>query len=105
MKKPFGTTLNELMQNRKLSSRALAELLGVPYRTVQEWIGPGNRIPRDPGVLKKLAEHFQCSVHYLLFGVEDPNSILSEILDKSEIHTGLYEITIKRVKTRGNNKP
>ena len=96
----FGKNLSELMKTRNLSGRKLAEDLMVPYRTVQEWIGPGSRMPRDSENIRKLAEYFQCSTHFLLFGVEDPRSLIGEILDKTEIHTGLYEITIRKVSAR-----
>jgi hypothetical protein len=59
-------------------------------------------MPRDPQVLKKLAEYFDCSVYFLLFGEEDPKSLIGEILEKTEIHTGIYEISIKKVKTKKN---
>jgi hypothetical protein len=63
-------------------------------------MGSDARMPRDPSVLKKLSEFFDCSVHFLLFGTEDPKSLIGEILDKTEIHTGMYEITVKRIKTK-----
>ena len=50
---------------------------------------------------EKLAEYFDCSVYFLLFGEEDPKSLIGEILEKTEIHTGMYETSIKKVKTKG----
>ena len=96
----FGENLQKLMSERNLSGRDLAKQLRIPYKTLQDWIGPGARMPRDPEILKKLAKYFNRSVHWILFGEEDPHNLISEILEKSEIHTGLYEITVKRVKTR-----
>jgi transcriptional regulator with XRE-family HTH domain len=100
MKRNFGDILHALMKERKISGRSLAKELDVPYKTLQEWLGPGARMPRDPEVLKKVSDYFRVSVHYLLFGVEDQRSLIGEILDKTEIHTGLYEITVKRVSPR-----
>jgi transcriptional regulator with XRE-family HTH domain len=100
MKRNFGDILHALMKERKISGRSLAKELDVPYKTLQEWLGPGARMPRDPEVLKKVSDYFRVSVHYLLFGVEDQRSLIGEILDKTEIHTGLYEITVKRVGPR-----
>ena len=98
MSKMFGTTLKQLMNERNLSAAQVAKGINCPAKTVQEWLGPNGRVPRDLEVLKRLAEFFKCSTHFILFGEEDPRSVISEILDKTEIHTGLYEITIKKVK-------
>jgi transcriptional regulator with XRE-family HTH domain len=86
------------MKQKRVSARALAKDLGLSAKTVQEWVGPGGRMPRNATHLRALSEYFDTSVHYLLFGEDDPKSALGAILDKTEIHTGLYEITIKKVK-------
>ncbi|MEN0059634.1 MAG: helix-turn-helix transcriptional regulator [Bdellovibrio sp.] len=99
MSKSFGEVLKQLMSERNLSVSQLAKAINCPSKTVQEWLGPHGRVPRDLEVLKRLAQHFNCSTHSLLFGEEDPRGILGDILEKTEIHTGLYEITIKKVKT------
>ena len=41
------------------------------------------------------------SVHYLLYGEEDPKSIIGELLEKAEIMTGLFEITVKKISKKG----
>lgn len=87
------------MTENNLSAKALARKLDVPYNTLQEWLS-SKRIPRNPESLKKIAQCFNVSVHYILFGEEDPVSLVANILDKTEIHTGLYEITIKKVRTK-----
>lgn len=93
----FGENLQRLMQKRNLTGRALARELDLPYKTVQEWVGPSGRIPRDPDTLKRVAQFFDCSIHFLLFGEEDPKLNLTNWLEKTVIHSGLYEITIKKV--------
>jgi transcriptional regulator with XRE-family HTH domain len=93
----FGEILESLMKKRKLTIRALAAQLDISPKTVQEWIGKGGRMPRNPDIIKRLAKSFDISVHYLLFGEEDEIGSLKDIFESSEIHTGLYEITIKKV--------
>lgn len=100
MKKEFGQNLQALMKEHRLSGRALAKEIGVSYKTLNEWCGPGGRMPRAPATLKLLADYFKVSIHYLLFGKEDERSLIGEILDKTELHTGMYEITVRKVKTR-----
>ncbi len=98
--KKFGDVLQHLMEQKNLSARELASRLGFPAKTVNEWVGKGGRMPRNPDHLKKLADFFQVSLHQLLFGEDDPRSLLSEVLNKTEIHTGLYEISIKRIEPK-----
>jgi transcriptional regulator with XRE-family HTH domain len=98
--KCFGEILEILMADKRISISTLAKDLKVPSRTVQEWIGKAGRVPRNLESIKKLAEYFDVSVHYLLFGEEDPRSLIDNILEKTAIHTGMYEITIKKVKPK-----
>ena len=98
--KSFGENLEALMKEKRFSVSALAKELELPSKTVHEWVGKGGRMPRNPDVLKRLSEVFGTSVHHILFGVEDPKSGLGVLLESSEIHTGLYEITIKKVNSR-----
>lgn len=97
MAKSFGENLEKLMSERRFSVSALAKHLAIPSKTVHEWVGKGGRMPRNPDVLKKIAMILDVSIHFLLYGDEDPKSSITQILEKSEIHTGLYEITIKKV--------
>ena len=103
MGQTFGENLKRLMIEKNLSAPKLAKAINCPPKTVQEWLGPHGRVPRDLDALKKLAEYFECSTHSLLFGEEDPRSPFAEILEKTEIHCGLYEISIKKV-NRGGQK-
>jgi len=103
MGRVFGNNLMELIKARNLSVAQLAAELKQSRKTVQEWV-TNSRIPRDPLVLKALSERLQVSVHYLLYGYEDSQDLIATILEKTEIHSGLYEISIKRVTTRKGDK-
>jgi transcriptional regulator with XRE-family HTH domain len=96
----FGNNLKSLMASRGVSASKVAKAIGVSPKTIHEWLGNDGRVPRDLNVIRKLAEYFGCSTHFLLFAEEDPRSFLGEILSKTEIHSGLYEISIKRVTTK-----
>jgi transcriptional regulator with XRE-family HTH domain len=98
----FGENLENLMADKNVSISKLAKDIDVSAKTVQEWVGKTGRVPRNLDSIKKLSEYFDVSVHFLLFGEEDNRNIINDILEKTEIHTGLYEITIKKVKH--NNK-
>src|ERR1700692_4880246 len=100
MSNMFGAGLKKMMVERNLSVSKLAKAINCPTKTVQEWLGPHGRIPRDLNVIKRLSEYFNCSTHTLLFGEADPRGVIHEILEKTEIHTGVYEVTIKKVKAQ-----
>lgn len=101
MSKTFGEHLKLLMEQRNLSAAKLGKVIGCNPKTILEWTDKGGRMPRDPKHIKALAEYFNVSVHALLYGEEDPRSSINSILEKSEIHTGTYELTIKRVNVKG----
>lgn len=100
----FGATLERLLKERRITQKELSKAIGVSPKSLSEWVGKGGRIPRSPNQLKALANFFGVSVHYLLFGEDDPQTIVENIFEKTDIHTGLYQITIKKVVPRTPNK-
>lgn len=99
-KASFGKTLERLLKQNNLSGRQFAKEIGVNQKTANSWIGVGGTFPSDPMVIKKISERFNISVHELIYGEPDPKNMISELLQKSEIHTGLYEITIRKVNVK-----
>lgn len=95
MSKTFSSNLKQLMKSRNLSAGELSKAIDIPSKTIQEWLN--DRMPRNPEAIKKIANYFNCSTHFVLFGEEDPKSMLSDLLNKTEIHSGLYQITISKV--------
>ena len=98
--KNFGEVLEGLIDSRGISIAALARKTDINPKTLSEYVGKDGRFPSSPDVLTKLAAFFRCSVHELLTGEPDPNSVIGSILEKAEIHTGLYEVTVKKVKLK-----
>lgn len=96
----FGKTLESLINRHNLSVRQFAQKIGVSPKTVNEWVGKSGRFPGNPDSLKKIADLFDITIHELIYGEPDPREFLGSILEKTEIHTGLYEVTIKKVKVR-----
>lgn len=98
--KSFGEVLEKLMKDKRISTRELASAVGVPSKTVPEWIGRYGKTPRNTEIIKKLSNYFDVSTHYFLFGEEDPKNIINDFIDKTEISSGFHEITIKKVKQK-----
>jgi transcriptional regulator with XRE-family HTH domain len=100
MARSFGENLETLMREKRFSVSVIAKELSMPAKTVHEWVGKDGRMPRNPDVLKRLADLLNVTVYFLLYGEEDPRSPLNHFLEKTEIHTGMYEITIKKVNSK-----
>lgn len=97
--KPFSLNLQELAKARNLTARQVAVDLKLPQKTVSEWFN-GSRSPRDPKHYKVLADYFGVSVHRIMYGTEDDRSMVSEIIQKLDVFSGVFEINVKRVRLR-----
>lgn len=93
----FGKNLETLINKKNMSIRQFAQAIDVSPKTAQEWVGKEGRFPSSPEIIKKIADLFEVTVHELLYGAPDPRELISSILEKTEIHTGLYEITVKKI--------
>ena len=91
----ISETLQRLLKNNNMTLRRLSKESGIPLSSISEW-KKNNRNPNAED-LAKVAEVFDCSIHYLLFGDEDPAEPIQKIL-KEEFFKGTFEITLKRVK-------
>lgn len=94
------TRLRELRKEKGLSQQALANELGVHYRTLQNWEDGTSNI--KPEKAKKLADYFGVSVGYLL-GYDDNDfekqiriDVLNNVLNKLyQTHDLLLETASK----------
>ena len=96
----FAKNLEKMMKEKRVSLRVLSAAIDVPAKTIHGWIsGSGNALPRNADVLKRLADYFNVSTHFLIFGEEDGRGLVESILESTEIHTGVYRVTIEKIKT------
>ena len=61
----FGERLRELREERNVTQKTLAGVLGVSARMVS-FYESGAHFPRDEGILLRLAGYFEVSTDYLL---------------------------------------
>ncbi|POB13868.1 helix-turn-helix transcriptional regulator [Halobacteriovorax sp. DA5] len=85
--------LRELINEYDITVASLARKSGVPKTNLNNWLNGGS-----PNIeqVQKVADFFDVSFEYLAFGKKQSHS-LDDLLDKVELHTGLYEISIKKV--------
>ena len=65
----FGEKLRKARKDKKLSQSDLAELVGVHYRTIQNW-EKGHRKPGNFQLLKKLADALSVPAEFLCSDVD-----------------------------------
>lgn len=94
----FAKTLKTLIRQQATTTGELAKEINVSPKTISDWLT--GRTPRDLDAVKRCARALGVSVHFLLYGDEDQKNLIGEILEKSELHTGLYEITVRRVTSK-----
>jgi transcriptional regulator with XRE-family HTH domain len=92
-----GDVLKQIIEERRLTVKEISKGAGIPASTLAEWLN--NRTPRDPEKVRQLAKFLGITTHFLLFGVEDAEEPLQKIL-KEDLFSGIFEINIKRVKTK-----
>lgn len=85
--------LKKILEDKELSISELARKTNVPKSTLVTWLA--GRTP-DLIQLDKVAQYLGTNIDAIAFGRKQED-VLSEIMQKVEIHTGLYEITVKKV--------
>lgn len=93
----FGLGLEQMILKKFKTISAFAKVTGINKKTIDGWIGTGARFPSRPEYIKSMAEALNVSVHELLYGCMDNREPLAAIFEKTEIHTGTYELTIKKI--------
>lgn len=93
----FGENLERMILKKFRSISAFAKKTEINKKTLEGWMGKGARFPSKAEYIKSMADALDVSVHELMFGRLDEREPLAAIFEKTEIHTGLYEISIKRV--------
>lgn len=96
----FAKTLIALMAENKLRVREAARIAGVGASTIVAW--RAGSAPTDFFAVKKLANHFNVSLSFLLIGSEEsridhPPSITEVFEDGGAIFDGFAKITIQRL--------
>lgn len=102
-KNEFGERLEKLCKERGIAVNELARRISISSKTVHEWVGTSGRLPRNPQHLKALSQFFSVSVDFLLFG-EENQITLDGLISKTDLHTGLYEISIRRVSPKDDGE-
>lgn len=93
--KAFGDNLNGVIKAKRYSLKEVSEATSIPRSTLAEWVQ--GRSPQLGPELLKLSSFLGVSLEYLMTGKEDSTNAVETLLRKAEIHTGRYEITIRKI--------
>ena len=88
--------LPRLMREKGISLTKLAAVSGVPKSTIHSW---ETQTAVNISQLKKVATVLNVSIHYLVFGEQDPCEAPMEELLK-EIFTGDVRVTLHRIERK-----
>ncbi len=85
--------LERLLKEHRLSLSQLAIETKIPKSNLAKWAAGAN-----PNImqLEKVASYFNITIDELVFN-KKPSNEMEDLVNKMELHTGLYEISIKRV--------
>lgn len=89
------TILKSLLHENDITAAKLARATGVPPQTINNWLS--GQEPRNLSHLKTIADYFDVSVDYLVYGTKQTSK---EPIDeyRDEINAGIFEVVLRRVK-------
>ena len=92
--------LSALVRQRGVTITTLAKTTKIPAQTIHNWLA-GSK-PRDLDQVKRVADYFQVSLDFLVYGIQIEQSAGSEIeRHKDEINAGIFEVILRRT-SKGN---
>ena len=92
----LAKNLKRILEERNMSIAELAKKTGVPKTNIGSWLsGSSPKIEQ----LFKVAQFLGMSIEALAFDKKNDET-LNNLIDKLEVHSGLYEISIKKVTTK-----
>jgi transcriptional regulator with XRE-family HTH domain len=91
----LSKNLKKLLAVRDIKASQLARSTQVPFQTIHNWLA--GQSPRNFDQVKSIAEYFEVSLDYLLYGTDvKKNDLIEEF--KDEINAGVFEVILRRVK-------
>ena len=89
------TILKKLLHEHDINAAKLARATNIAPQTINNWLS--GQEPRSLGQLKIVADYFNVSVDYLVYGKEEKSREAIEEY-KDEINAGLFEVVLRRIR-------
>ena len=97
----FSKILKKLMADRDISVRQLSKTCGLPVSTLASYLS-GKKASYSPEHLERLAEHFDVSIDFLLFGRDRISGV--NALPTEQLFEGWLKVKIERAIPISNKK-
>lgn len=94
----LGKILKRLMADQDVKASQLSRATKVPTQTLHNWLG--GQHPRNIDQVKRVAEHFNVSLDFLLYGTEAKQTQGTFERFKDEINAGIFEVILRRTSQR-----
>lgn len=89
------TILKKLLHEHDITAAQLARACKIPPQTINNWLS--GQEPRSLNQLKSVADYFDISVDYLVYGKEEKKK--DQIRDyEEEINAGIFEVVLRRIR-------
>jgi transcriptional regulator with XRE-family HTH domain len=98
MKLVLNKMLKEILAEEGMTVAQLSRATKIPQQTLNNWLS--GLTPRNLIQLKTVADYFETSVDFLLYGLKTTKETKkSEIVEyRDEINAGVFEVVLRRVK-------
>lgn len=87
--------LKSLMHEKEITAAQLARATKIAPQTINNWLS--GQEPRSLSQLKTVADHFEVSVDYLVYGNEEKKKGSMKQFE-DEINAGIFEVVLRKVK-------
>lgn len=87
----IGKTLTLLLEKRRMTVKELSFKSGVPQKTIYHLLS-GRK--GDIQTIEKLAEAFNVSLHYILYGCPDTRE--TNVIGLEDLFSGHFEIVVRK---------
>lgn len=93
----LGTMIQKLCKERSWTIAKLAREAGVPVQTIHNWSVAKASV--NPDQVKRVSDVLDVSLHYLLYGQNDPHEPRGEEILR-ELFTGDVRVTLHRIERK-----
>ena len=90
--------LKKLLTENDTTVAQLARATKISSKTIYSWIN--GQSARDLDSLKNVSDHFNVSLDYLVFGIDEKNQKKTFVEFQDEINTGVFEVILRRPKAK-----
>ena len=86
----FRFVLSRLLRKKEIRQSDLANAIGLPQSTFHDWVN--GRRPRELSFVKKIADYFNVSFEYMIFGTKTDQEKMAAYVRKLEFENAMLKL-------------